>query len=206
VRRKPLLIIIVAVLAAAVAMSLALMHRGQPPSDPTLTILSMTQGNVLVKRAGTSNWIEAQIGMSLVPGDTVKSGSNSSAEITFFEGSTIGLEADTELSVVSLGISGAGSTTINLSQLLGTTISRVAKFVDSASGFEIETQAGVAAVRGSIMIVRVEDCETWITNERGSMWGIGQGVELQIPTGRVCIIVCGQPPMLVPLPDDGEGE
>jgi len=207
VRRRPLPIIIVAVLVVSIALSLALMHRGQPPSDPTLTILSMAEGNVLVKRAGTSNWIAAQIGMSLVSGDAVKSGSNSSAEITFFEGSTIGLEADTELEVVSLAISGAGSTSIGLRQSLGTTISRVAKLVDTASGFEIETQAGVAAVRGSVMIVRVsEDCETWITNQEGSMSGIAQGVELQIPVGRVCIIVCGQPPRLVPLPDNGEGE
>jgi len=57
------------------------------------------------------------------------------------------------------------------------------------------------------MIVRIiEDCETWITNQEGSMSGIAQSVELQIPEGRVCILECGQPPRLVPLPDNGEGE
>jgi uncharacterized repeat protein (TIGR01451 family) len=168
--------------------------------------MSMTEGNVFVKKAGTSNWITAQVRMSLVPGDVVKSGNSSGAEITFFDGSTIELEADTELEVVSLAISSTGSKTIGLKQSLGTTISRVNKLVDSASSYEIETPACVAAVRGSEMIVNViADGTTWVTNVRGDIWVTADGVELQIPPGRKCIIISGQSPQLVPTERGGSG-
>ena len=223
-RKKLLLIVVVAILAVSIPVTIALLHQGQQPPNggtadvptdtptdtptthSTLTILSMTQGNVLVMKAGTGSWIEAQVGMALELGDTVKSGNSSSAEITFFDGSTIELQSGTQLEVASLNISSTGSTTIGLKQAIGTTISRVTELVDSASSYEIETPAGVAAVRGSVMIVYViEDCVTWITNQRGNMWGIAQGVELRIPVRRVCVIICGQPPRLVPLPSHGGG-
>ena len=219
-RKKLLLIVVVAILAVSIPVTIALIQRGQQPpnggtadvptdtptTDRTLTILSMAEGSVFVMKAGTGNWTEAQIGMALKLGDIVTSGNSSNAEITFFEGSTIELEAGTQVEIASLNISSTGSTTIGLKQVIGTTISRVTQLVDSASSYEIETPAGVAAVRGSIMTVRVtEDCETWITNQRGNVWGIAQGVELQIPVRRVCIIICGQPPRLVPLGSGGGG-
>jgi uncharacterized repeat protein (TIGR01451 family) len=219
-RKKLLLIIVVAILAVSIPVTMALIQRGQQPpnggtadvptdtptTDRTLTILSMAKGSVLVMKSGTGNWTEAQVGMSLKLGDIVTSGNSSSAEITFFDGSTIELQAGTQVEIASLNISSTNSTTIGLKQVLGTTISRVTALVDSASSYDIETPAGVAAVRGSIMIVRVtEDCETLITNLRGNVWGIAQGVELQIPVGRVCIIICGQPPELVPVGTGGGG-
>jgi len=152
-------------------------------------------------KAGTDSWIEAQVGMSLEIGDIVKSSDSSSAEITFFDGSTIELQAGTEIEVASLDIStDTGSTTISLKQAIGNTVSRVTKLVDPASRYEVETPAGVAAVRGSVMLVYViEDGTTWITNKKGNMWAIAQGVELKIPEWRQCIIIPGQPPKLIPL-------
>ena len=222
--KKALLIGVVCVLAVSIPLTLAFIFQGKqspnggtaevptdeptdtPATDPTLTILSMAKGSVFVMKASTGNWTEAQIGMPLRLGDIVTSGNSSSAEITFFDGSTIELQAGTQIEIASLNISTTGSTTIGLKQVIGTTINRVVQLVDSASSYEIETPAGLAAVRGSVMIVRVtEDCITWIINERGNMWGIAQGVELRIPAGRTCIIMCGEPPMLVPLPSSGGG-
>jgi hypothetical protein len=221
-RKKLLLIIVVAILAVSIPVTIALIQRGQPPSnggtadvptdeptdtpatDRTLTILSMAQGSVLVMKAGTGNWTEAQVGMSLKLGDIVTSGNSSGAEITFFDGSTIELQAGTQVEIASLNMSSTNSTTIGLKQVLGTTISRVTKLVDSASSYEIETPACVAAVRGSVMIVNViADGTTWVTNERGDIWVNVDGVELQIPEGRKCIIILGQLPHLVPLSRGG---
>jgi uncharacterized repeat protein (TIGR01451 family) len=225
-KKRVLLIVVVCVLAVSIPVTLVLLHQGQGPSGggggtadvptdnstaPSTTpstpaILTAVAGNISVMKAGTSGWIEAQVGMSLVIGDVVKSGKSSSAEITFFDGTTIDLDADTQVEVASLNISGTGSTTIGLNQVIGTTISRVTKLVDSASSYEVETPAGVAAVRGSVMRVYViEDGTTWITNEEGTMYGIAQGVELKIPEGRTCIIIPGQAPKLVPLPQGGRG-
>jgi branched-chain amino acid transport system substrate-binding protein len=164
----------------------------------TLTIFSITEGNVSVMKAGTGNWIEAQVGMSLEAGDRVKTADNSSAKITFFDGSTVELQADTEIEVVSLNIStDTGSTTIRLKQAIGSIIFRVTKIVDPASRYEVETPTGVAAVRGSVMQVYViEDGTTWVTNLEGDIRAVAQGVELQIPEGRQCITRPGQPPEL----------
>jgi hypothetical protein len=188
--RKLLSILVLSILVASTLVGCA-------PS--TLTILSISEGNVSVMKAGTSSWIEAQVGMSLEPGDSVKTGDNSSAEITFFDGSTIELQAGTEIEIASLDISrDTGSTTITLEQTIGNTISRVTKIVDPASRYEVETPTGVAAVRGSVMQVYVtEDGTTWITNQEGDIWGVAQSVELQVPEGQQCIIGPGQPPELV---------
>jgi VCBS repeat-containing protein len=75
-------------------------------------------------------------------------------------------------------------------QTIGTTISRVTKLLDPASSYAIETPSGVAAVRGSMMIVRIifddpnyEDGTILITNLEGHIYFIGHGEELQVPEG-----------------------
>jgi uncharacterized repeat protein (TIGR01451 family) len=223
-KKRVLLIVVLCILAVSIPVTIVLLHHGVGPSDggggggtadipadnsttsSTLAVLSLADGNVTLMKWGTSGWIEAQVGMSLVIGDIVKSGNSSSAQITFFDGSTIDLDADTQVEVASLNVSNTGSTTIGLKQVIGNTVSRVTHLVDTESSYEVETTAGVAAVRGSVMVVYViEDGTTWITNRQGTMFGIAQGVELKIPLGRTCIIVPGQPPRLVPLPPSGGG-
>ena len=164
-----------------------------------LTIFSVADGNVFVMKAGTSNWIEAQVGMSLEAGDSVKTGDNSSAKITFSEGSTVELETGTELEIASLDIpTGTGSPTIILEQTVGSIILRVTKVIDPASRYEVETPTGTVAVRGSIVRVHViEDGTTWATNLEGNIYAIAQGVELQIPKGGQSITRPGEPPELV---------
>jgi hypothetical protein len=173
-------------------------------STPALTILSITEGDVFVMKAGTDTWTEGEVEMNLEVGDRIKTGDDSSAEITFFDGSTIELEAGTEIEILSLDVSpDSNVTTINLEQIIGTTISRVTALLDPASSYEIETPTGTAAVRGSEMIVTVgEDGTTWITNEEGNIEAIAQGVVVQIPEGEQCIMMPGQPPNLVPVAAD----
>lgn len=181
-------------------------NSSEPASPPavisapsTLTMLSISVGEVFVMRAGTADWVKAQAGMSLEVGDSVKSGDDSKAEITFFDGSTIELEAGTQIKVASLDIAAdTGSTTIFLRQEVGKTISRVTKLADTASRYEVETPACIAAVRGSTMMVEVVDGTTWVTNLGGNIWVIANGVELKVPEGRTCIIVPGGTPQLLP--------
>lgn len=137
--------------------------------------------------------------MTLEVGDKIKTEDDSGAEITFFDGSTIELQAGTEIEILSLDVSAhTGATTITLEQTIGTTISRVTALLDPASSYEVETSTGVAAVRGSVMIVTVGgDGTTLITNQEGNVYAIGQGVELPIPEDRTSIIAPGQEPELM---------
>jgi len=202
--RKKLL----SILALTILVTLTLVGcSGESSTPSTLTILSITEGTVLVMKTGTDTWTEAQAGMSLEVGDAIKTGDDSSAEITFFDGSTVELEAGTQIEITSLASSAdTGATTITLMQTIGTTISRVTKLLDPASSYAIETPSGVAAVRGSMMIVRIvfddptyEGGTVLMTCVEGDIWAIWNGVELHIPEGRTCIIRPGQPPELIPL-------
>ncbi len=187
-RKKLLSMLVLTILVA-----LALVGCGEEcPS--TLTILSITEGDVSVMKEGTGDWTEAEAEMELEIGDAIKTGDDSGAEITFFDGSTMELEAGTEIEIISLDFAcDTGVTTLTLEQTIGTTISRVTKILDPASSYEVETPTGVAGVRGSTLIVTVGgNGTTLITNEEGNIYAIGQGVELQIPEGRTGVIVSGQ--------------
>ena len=136
-------------------------------------------------KGGTDDWVAAEAEMELEVGDAMKTGNNSGVDITFFDGCTIELEAETEIKILSLDIvCSTGVTTITLEQMIGTTISRVTQILDPASSYEIETSSGVAGVRGSTMIVQVvEDGTTFITNQEGNIYAKAQGVEEQVPVG-----------------------
>jgi uncharacterized repeat protein (TIGR01451 family) len=146
-------------------------------------------------RAGTNTWIQATIEMTLYAGDTIKTSVSSKTKITFFEGSTVELEASTEIVVAALAISETGSTNIELTQLLGRTISRVNKLTDSASNFNIETPSAIAAVRGSVMTVTVAtNGNTVVTNEEGDIRVIVAGTEYPISEGMQRTIAPGEQP------------
>jgi hypothetical protein len=56
---------------------------GGSSTPSTLTTLSAIDGDVSVMETGTDSWTEGKVGMSLEDGDVVKTGDDSSAEITF---------------------------------------------------------------------------------------------------------------------------
>jgi uncharacterized repeat protein (TIGR01451 family) len=176
-----------------------------PTQSTPLTILSIVGGEVMVKKAGTDTWQPATVAMTLQPGDTIKTGDYSGAEITFFEGSTVEMEASTEITVAELSIGDDGSTTIHLIQLLGRTISRVRRLAGAGSSFEITTPAAVAAVRGSTMYVTVAaNGRTIVGNEHGDIRIIVDGVEYIIHEGMQRTIAPGQPPSAeMPIPPEG---
>jgi len=162
--------------------------------------------------AGTDSWTEGQVGMSLEVGDTVRTGNNSSAEITLFDGNTIELEADTEIEITSLDVStDTGGTTVTITQPIGTVISRLTQLLDPASSYETVTPSGVTSVRArpATTVVGVTgNGTTWIANQGGDVWIEGQGKELLILKGRRGLIVPGLWPELMlpnlpPLAQDG---
>jgi VCBS repeat-containing protein len=143
--------------------------------------------------------------MSLEIGDTVKTGNNSSAEITFLDGNTMELEADTEIEITSLDVStDTGGTTVTITQTIGTVISRLTQLLDPASSYETVTPSGVTSVRAypahpATAVVGVTgNGTTWIANQGGDVWIEGQGKKLLIPKGRRGLIMPGLPPELMP--------
>jgi hypothetical protein len=205
-RKKLLLMLALTILVASTVTGCG---EGSPcPS--TLTILSITEGEVFVMKEGTDDWVGAVAGTELDIGDTIKTGGNSSAEITFFDGSTMEMGAGTEIEILLLDIvCSTGVTTITLAQMIGDTISRVTGILDPASSYEVETPSGVVGVRGSAARTQViydnfyyEGVITLVTNLEGNVYAISQDVEKQVPEGERCIMIPGQEPNLMPVAKD----
>ena len=135
--RKPL-VITGSLLGVALIVALLVVMLGNrgAATTPNGTISSPI-GEVLVQKQGSTTWIQAVSGMKLYEGDRLKTGGNSTTEIVFFEGSVVDVSADSEVLLNELAVAPhTGSTSIHLKQLVGNTVNRVQKLVDSASNMK----------------------------------------------------------------------
>jgi hypothetical protein len=150
-----------------------------------LTVLSFVMDNVLILKAGGKDWDKGEEGAVLEADDKIKTDAGGQATVTFFDGSTIDLNSNTEVSLDELtSKSSSFPKIIKLTQKIGETTSRIVKLTDPASRYDVETQAGVAAVRGSTMVVQVTDDGTTKTyNVEGTITLTAQGKEVSIPVG-----------------------
>ncbi len=179
---------------------------GEGSSAPSaVATLSEIEGDVSVMEAGTDSWVEGQVGMELEEGDAIKTGNDSSAAITFLDGTTMELEANTEIEISSVDVSAdTGGTTVTITQTIGTVISRLTQILDPASSYETVTPSGVTSVRArpanpATAVVGVTgNGTTWIANLGGDVWMKGQGIELLVPDGRKGLVMPGQLPELMP--------
>jgi len=163
-------------------------------ANPSAT-LARYSGEVLLMKAGTGDWVKASSGTSLNIGDCIRTQANSSAIITFFEGSVSEVGADTKICLEEISVSSdTGSTAVKLYQEIGNTSNRVEKLIDPASSYEVETPDGVAVVRGSIMGVTVLKGMTIVDAIQGQCWAIAQGKEVLVTEGTRSIIKGGQAP------------
>jgi len=200
--------LILVLLFALVAGSISCGEQSVPAtslrSPSEATVISVVSGEVMVMKAGADAWSQVSPGMALGIGDRIKTGPGSNAVITFFEGTTIELAADTEVSVAELGVAeGTGSTAIKLRQQIGKTTSRVQKLVDPASRYEIETPDGAAVVRGSVGdVIVTEGNSTTIINRQGQWFAVFDGQYIHVPQGYKITFYRGQriKPVPVPLP------
>jgi hypothetical protein len=132
----------------------------------------------------------------LEAGEKIKTDTEATASVTFFDGSVIELNNSTEISLDELLAKSATSPkTIKIGQKIGATSSTIVKLVDPASRYEVDTQAGVAAVGGSKMVVTVAgDGATQVYNVEGSISFTAQGQQVNIPAGSVSSTKPGEIP------------
>jgi hypothetical protein len=122
----------------------------------TLTIIS---GPVAVRHAG-GDFAAADDGAVLAAGDTVKTGADARAILTYFEGSTVEMEPDSEVTIDSAHSDPDGSTIIVMQQNLGITWHVVTHLITAGSMYEVHTTTSTASVRGTQFTVAVAADET----------------------------------------------
>ena len=157
--------------------------------------ISSLSGDVQVLKNGSSTWVKATNGMELGVGDTITTGDNGSAKLTFFDGSVMEIKANSEILVNELSTSSTGSTTVSLNEVVGSTINRIGKLVDSASKYEVETPAAVAVVRGTVFDLLVQqNGTTTVKAEQDSVSFTASGVTVTVNQGfQSSALVGGKP-------------
>jgi prepilin-type processing-associated H-X9-DG protein len=146
--------------------------------------ISSVSGDVQVLRSGSTESVKATNGIELAVGDTITTGSNGSANLTFFDGSVMEIKANSEILVNELSTASTGSTTVSLMEQVGSTINRIGKLVDSTSKYEVETPAAVAVVRGTVYDMLVQqNGTTTLKSEEGSVSFTASGVTVTVNKG-----------------------
>jgi FecR-like protein len=146
----------------------ALVPAGQAAASgvSTLTIIS---GSVWVRHAGAT-FEPAADGAALVAGDSIMTGADARAVLTYFEGSTVEMEPGSELSISDARSDPNGDTIIVMEQHLGMTWNVVTHLLTTGSRYEIHTSTATASVRGTQFTVSIApDGTTTQTTTEGAV-------------------------------------
>lgn len=162
------------------------------------------QGEVMVLRPGHS--ASATVGDRLnTVGDGLRTGARSSAVLEVdTDVGFLDVSERTELRIRTLGTAADGGRITHLSVPRGQVRSRLRRFTNQGSQFEIETPAGITGVRGTEFGVSVqEDGKTGIATLTGAVATSAVGETVAVPAGFQNLILPGEPPTQpVPLRDD----
>src|SRR5437016_14253721 len=145
---------IVLVVTLALALGSGAVLAPEADAHVSRTALTFVAGSVLLSHDG-SEFNEAHEGDVIAAGDTIRTESGAAAEITYFEGSSVRLEADTQIVVESVRTEADGGTVIGMMQTLGRTWHVVTKLIMGSSRYEVRTPTSTASVRGTIFSVDV---------------------------------------------------
>jgi hypothetical protein len=125
-------------------MSAAPVSFGQVANGATLSVLATP----VEVASGGGGFTAARDGMTLGPGDQVRTTGGGVALLTFFDGSETQLTPDTQVAIQQAASSG-GSPQIGVSQILGTTVDRVQRLTSNPTNFSTDTPSATAVVRGT---------------------------------------------------------
>jgi len=128
----------------------------------TGTIVDL-EGNVLLKRFGSEDWVSVEIGTTVNEKDVIKTRSNSWAVLNIADdegASSIEIKENSQLIVWELvkdEASGTQKTFLDLA--IGKVMIKAQKLHTEESKFEVKTPTSIVGVRGTIFEVEVESLD-----------------------------------------------
>ncbi|HEV8671945.1 MAG TPA: FecR family protein [Candidatus Limnocylindria bacterium] len=157
-------------------------------ASSTVTIIS---GDIQVRHGASGSFVTATDGEVLIAGDAVRTGDGSRAVLTYFEGSTVSVEPNSELVVETASALADGSTVVVMQQNFGRTWHVVTKLIMGNSKYEVKTPASTASVRGTAFQVDSDADRTVVTTTEGTVVDRvadpdrrGQTVDVPVPAGK----------------------
>jgi hypothetical protein len=132
------------------------------------TSLTIVSGDVSVRR-GAGAFVPAAGGQILIEGDTIRTGPDARAILTYFEGSTVTIDPGTELRIDNAWTNADGGTVVVMTQALGRTWHVVTKLMVGSSKYEVKTPASTASVRGTQFQVDADANATRVATSEGTV-------------------------------------
>ena len=156
------------------------------------TIVTIISGDVQVRHGATGTFVGATDGGVLAAGDTIRTAAGARAVLTYFEGSTVSIEPNSELTIEIASASPDGSTVVVMRQNVGRTWHVVTKLITGNSKYEVRTPASTASVRGTAFQVDSESDRTVVTTTEGTVVDVvadpdrpGQTIDVPVPAGKM---------------------
>jgi hypothetical protein len=151
--KKVLVVLLVIVVAVAGFLYFPRTSIAEAANNAVLAVLN---AGVFAQRSGEPDFVSALDGEVFASGDVVRADAKGRAVLTFFDGSTISVEPDSDVRVVSLVKTASGGIQLTIEQTLGRTWASVADLATPDSRFEIKTPSMTAIVRGTAFETIVE--------------------------------------------------
>lgn len=154
---KPAIAIGPGVMAVALALGLLLpLHEAHaqqagPRTVAATATLSILAGTVHRVPAGGTQLRAADDGMDLAEGDRIVTWPKAAALITFFDGSTVAVQPNSEVAVKKVEMSGGKRVTIGIQINAGTVWARVVRMLDPQSSFSLESNTATATVHDGLI-------------------------------------------------------
>jgi ferric-dicitrate binding protein FerR (iron transport regulator) len=193
-RRRFPIVLTAALTLIIITLVLFQLWFSQPQSQEVR--LAAANGTVDFKRVEEEEWRPIQENITLLPGDHIRTGDESSLVLTFPDNSQTRLQPNTEVTVVRSSTRPNGTqTAIILRQLQGTTHNFVQPLTSKASRFEIHTPAAIVRVKGTVFVVKVDaDGFTEVSVAQGHVEVIAQGKTVALHAGQETSVIPGQQP------------
>lgn len=164
------------------------------PVEAHSSTVTVLDGSVLVSHAGGQFALIAD-GDVVARGDTVRTAADSHGVLTFFDGTTVELEPETEITIDDLQASTSGDKIVAISQAIGRTWHVVTHLVSGDSHYEIKTPTATAIVRGTAFQVAVAaDGTTSAETTEGDVSTIAQGTDVHVRAGQITSVSPGSAP------------
>ena len=132
------------------------------------TSLTIISGDVMVRHSG-GDFGPGFDGQVLDEGDTVRTSVDARAVLTYFEGSTVTMEPESELTIERSATLADGGTVVVMSQAFGRTWHVVTKLITGSSKYDVKTPAATASVRGTAFEVLSDPNATTLTTTEGTV-------------------------------------
>lgn len=128
--------------------------------------ITLVRGMVEIQHGKDQIWEKAEIDMPIYPGDKVKTGTRSEAELILDDGSMLRLEEGTLIEVIESKLEGSGTEgekkTFFLNLWAGKILNSLKKLFTKESAYKVSTQTAVIGVRGTEFSVEAEEGITGI--------------------------------------------